>query len=157
MSDADVAPLGDGERKVLALVADTLIPAHPSRPSASGADVPTRWIDVALEARPDLLEPLRSALASLADVSPSTQADEVFARLQSLEPELLAALGTLVGGAYFLNPVVRDAIGYPGQEARTYDVGTDLPYLDMLERVVDRGPIYRPTVESGVPTQHQGT
>jgi hypothetical protein len=44
-----------------------------------------------------------------------------------------------------MNPKVRHAIGYAGQTPRPIDSAPD--YLDdgMLESVIRRGPIYRPT------------
>ncbi|MEE4024048.1 hypothetical protein V1Y59_13250 [Gordonia sp. PKS22-38] len=146
------ADLSQADRETFAIVADALIPSYGDRPSASGADVPGRWIDDALTARPDLLAPLREVLAAFADAEPAMPAPAVFERLQALAPELVGAVGTLTAGAYFLNPEIRARIGYPGQEARTYNPGADLPYLDMLERVVERGEIYQPTVESAAAT-----
>jgi len=55
------------------------------------------------------------------------------------------ALGVLTSGSYFLNPTVKDMIGYPGQvPSPAYD-DTET-YIDMLSAVVERGPIFRPTV-----------
>jgi len=45
-----------------------------------------------------------------------------------------------------MSPIVRDLIGYPGQEARALTDDTDM-YLEMLERVLVRGAIYRPIPE----------
>lgn len=140
--------LDDTERAVFAVIADALIPTHTARPSASGADVPTRWIDAALTARPDLAPALKEVIAACADVDPSAPASAIFTRLQGLRPELVGAVGTLTAGAYFLNPEIRQLIGYPGQEARPHNVHAELPYLGMLEKVVERGEIYQPTVES---------
>ena len=73
-------------------------------------------------------------------------------RRQSSSPELpgddpagFALLAELVPGAYFLNPRVREALGYTGQTAQPIDPQPD--YLDdgLLQSVIDRGPIYRPT------------
>ena len=49
--------------------------------------------------------------------------------------------------AYFLNPDMRAAIGYPGLEARPIDPDAAPDYLDdgLLDSVVSRGPVYRPT------------
>ena len=49
--------------------------------------------------------------------------------------------------AYFLNPAMRAAIGYPGLEARPIDPDAAPDYLDdgLLDSVVARGPVYRPT------------
>jgi hypothetical protein len=54
-------------------------------------------------------------------------------------------LAEFAAGAYFLSPKVREAIGYAGQTARPIDPAPD--YLDngLLESVIRRGPIYRPT------------
>jgi hypothetical protein len=54
-----------------------------------------------------------------------------------------------VPGAYFLNPDVRRAIGYEGQTGRAIDPHPD--YLDdgLLDAVIARGPIYRPTPAPG--------
>ncbi|MCF6389710.1 heme-binding protein [Mycobacterium sp. MBM] len=146
--DMSTPLLDDTERRAFTVIADALIPDHTSRPSASGAQVPERWVDVALQARPDLLGPLKETLAAFSDAGAHMSAPQVFDRLQGLAPELVAAVGTLTAGAYFLNPEIRQLIGYPGQEARVYNPEAEMPYLDLLERVVERGEIYQPTVAS---------
>ena len=47
--------------------------------------------------------------------------------------------------AYFLNPAMREAIGYPGLEARPIDPDAAPDYLadGLLDSVVARGPVYR--------------
>ena len=60
--------------------------------------------------------------------------------------ELFDAFSVLTAGAYLMNPEVKKLIGYPGQEERPI-TAEDLPdYLEMLEQVVLRGPVYRPTL-----------
>jgi len=52
-----------------------------------------------------------------------------------------------VAGAYFLNPEVRQAVGYPGQQAAPI-VPEDPPDYEqdgLLASVIARGLIYRPT------------
>jgi hypothetical protein len=70
---------------------------------------------------------------------------EFVAELQSKDPERFGLLAELVPGAYFLNPRVRAKLGYQGQNPRAIDPRPD--YLDdgLLQSVIDRGPIYRPT------------
>jgi hypothetical protein len=65
--------------------------------------------------------------------------------LQAQDPAGFGLLAELVPGAYFLNAQVRAQLGYHGQGARPLDSHPD--YLDdgLLESVIDRGPIYRPT------------
>ena len=50
-------------------------------------------------------------------------------------------------GAYFLNPAIRAAIGYPGLEARPIDPDAPPDYLadGLLDSVISRGAVYRPT------------
>jgi hypothetical protein len=55
-------------------------------------------------------------------------------------------LGQLIAGAYLMDPAVRQAIGYPGQEDRRLSDDTG-EYLDLLEAVVDRGEFHRTTPE----------
>lgn len=144
---ASAAELTSQERRLYTAISDALIPSYETNPSASDAHVPTRWIDEALRIRPDLVAPFRNVLAAFDKQGVPIAAEDVFARLEELTSESIGALGTLTAGAYFLNPTVRGLIGYPGQESREYSTGADLPYLDMLERVVERGEIFQPTVK----------
>jgi len=123
-------------------LADVLIPAFDGMPSATQADVVTYWIDVVLALRTDLGPAFFEALEH-AEGHPS----EAVARLIDERPDAFSALGTLTAGAYFMNERVRELIEYPGQTTR--DFVDELPlYLEMLERVDERGPIYRPTPDA---------
>jgi hypothetical protein len=84
---------------------------------------------------------LRQLLNLTATSDPAT----AIANLREKHPEAFAMFGEFAAGAYFLNPAVRQAIGYTGQTARPIDPSPD--YLDnnLLQSVIDRGPIYRPT------------
>ncbi len=94
-----------------------------------------------LNARPDLLEPLRAALRP--DLG-----DDVQARLDALgrdEPSNLAALQLVIVAGYYTDSDVRDRIGYPGQVAltlRSWEVPT---YIDegLIDAVLARGPVWR--------------
>jgi hypothetical protein len=47
-----------------------------------------------------------------------------------------------------MSPVVREKIGYPGQQSRPEadpDATPEYVANGMLQQVIDRGPIYRPT------------
>ncbi len=105
-----------GERGRLAALADALIPAAAALPSAGEAGVADRLLDQVLAARPDLAAGLHRALVP----SPAAPA----ARLAELAADrpALDALELVVAGGYYLNPAVRLAIGYPGQEARTLHI-----------------------------------
>jgi hypothetical protein len=130
--------LTDQDRQRFARLADVLIPAAEGMPSASQAEVPQRWLDEALRHRPDLEPRLHGALDVAADLPP----DEAIERLNTQHIPDFEALGTLAAGAYFLNPEVRTLIGYPGQVATPPRDDTDT-YIDLLERVVERGQVYR--------------
>jgi hypothetical protein len=129
------------ERAVLAALADVLIPAGEGFPSASDAGVAGEGLDHVLAFRPDLAAGLKKLLASAHGRPPS----ELVAELQRNDPAAFGLLAELVPGAYFLNRQVRARLGYEGQNSRPIDPRPD--YLDegLLQSVIDRGPIYRPT------------
>ncbi len=146
MNTIDAAPgfpLRPEEQQIYAQIADVLIPSSQGMPSASEVDVPTRWINDALRLRPDLRPALIAALTAGRGYPDARSAIQAVAVQR---PDLFAALGILTSGAYYMSPIVRDLIGYPGQEARALTDDTDM-YLEMLERVLVRGAIYRPIPE----------
>lgn len=131
--------LGGDERATLQAIADHLIPAAHGMPSA--ADVVTEArLQFVLRARPDLAEPLRTALR------PDLGSD-VTARLQALatEPGNLSALQLTIVGGYYTDHRVKDLIGYPGQmalELRSWEIPA---YLDegLIDAVLARGSVWR--------------
>jgi hypothetical protein len=129
------------QRDLLASVADVLIPASGGMPSASEAGVAGEGLDAVLTARPDMLEGLRDLLRLLEDQAPTA----AVASLRSANPPAYQLLGEVVAGAYFMNPKVRDAIGYHGQTPQTIDPRPDYLEDGLLESVIRRGAIYRPT------------
>jgi hypothetical protein len=134
--------ISDSRRAQLGAIADQLIPAGSGMPSASEAGVSGQFLDEVLAARPDLAAPLDAALASV-DGLPG---DEALASLRA-DPDGWGVLTAVVPAAYFLNPAMRAAIGYPGLEARPIDPDAAPDYLadGLLDSVVARGPVYRPT------------
>jgi hypothetical protein len=139
----EVGILTDEDRRLYGALADILIPHAEGMPSATEAEVPSRWLEDALRFRPDLETGLRTALEIATNRSPE-EAVEVLNRENAPAFE---SLGTLTAGAYFLNPEVRCLIGYPGQ-VETQPRDDMETYLDMLERVVDRGQVYRDESEN---------
>ena len=129
------------ERQLLAALADLLIPAGNGFPSASEAGVAREGLDQLLAVRPDLLDPLRTLLVRAKGRSPA----EFVQELQTNDPAAFGVLAEAVPGAYFLNPEVRAKLKYDGQSPRPIDPRED--YLDdgLLQSVIDRGPVYRPT------------
>jgi hypothetical protein len=129
------------ERRCLGELADVLIPAGEDFPSASEAGVAGDGLDQALSFRPDLADGLKRLIAAARGRSVA----EFVSDLQRTDVVGFALLAEFVPGAYFLNPRVREKLGYGGQTARSIDPHAD--YLDdgLLQSVIDRGPIYRPT------------
>jgi len=129
------------ERSILAGLADVLIPAGSGFPSASEAGVASAGLDQILEVRPDLAAGLKKILAQAQGRNPV----EFVADLQTKDTASFGVLAELVPGAYFLNPRVRSAFGYDGQSARPIDPRPDFLDDGLLQSVIDRGPIFRPT------------
>lgn len=130
--------LTDDERATYSAIADVLIPEAEGMPSASQADVPTRWVEEALKHRPDLEGGLHEALQASVGQAP----DAAVEMLNRDHIPAFEALGTLTAGAYFLNPEIRERIGYPGQVATLARTDMD-SYADLLEEVLERGQVYR--------------
>ena len=126
------------DRETLAGLADVLIPSADGMPSASEAGAAESLLDEVLLVRGDLEEPLRTIAAGARGKDPAAEV----ARLAAEEPELFEALTTAVAGGYFLSPDVRDRLGYPGQQAKKLEDDFD---QELLQPVIDRGPIFRPT------------
>lgn len=136
----DPASLDSEAREALNRLADLLIPPHEKMPSASEADADGVWVDRALQARPDLIEPFNALLRELQNEPP----EQAIRRLDKEDPERFALLTEIVAGAYFMNPKVRDLLGYPGQRAiPVHDMTEELD--ELVAPVMARGPIYRPT------------
>jgi len=126
------------DRETLAGLADVLIPAAEGMPSASEAGATGSLLDEVLRVRGDLEEPLATLTAAAANKDPRVEVD----RLKADEAELFEALTTAIAGGYFMSDHVRERLGYPGQQALQLEDDHD-PAL--LQPVIDRGPIYRPT------------
>jgi hypothetical protein len=96
--------LTPAERRRLAELADALVPAGDGMPAASHVGVHGSGADRVLALRPDLLAPVRRALATGASVE----------ELRRTDGEAFAALTSLVAAAYLTEPGVQRRLGYPG-------------------------------------------
>jgi hypothetical protein len=129
--------LNSEQRQVFATLAETLIPASDTMPSATTAEVSEALLDQVLGYRPDLVGALTAALDFSAGKDPEAALDGLSAE----EPEQFAALTVLAAGAYFLSPAVKAAMPYDAAPRPARD---DMDsYVDMLEHVVDRGFVIR--------------
>jgi hypothetical protein len=149
-----LASLDATERATLSAIADRLIPAAEGMPSAADVlgDDRLRFV---LNARPDLIGPLRAALRR-------ELGDDVQARLDALgrdEPSTLGALQLLIVAGYYTDRRVRELIGYPGQMALDLRSWEYPIYLEegLIDAVLARGPAWRDpatglrAVAAGVP------
>ena len=136
--------IGGAERAAFGRMAEVMLPGTDTMPSAGRAGVPGPRLDEVLEARPDLAEPLGRALRDLGDLGDSFSLENL-ARYLSVDEEAYSALTLCVGAAYYLSQEVRDLIGYPGQEARSFDPYEYVGWIDegLLDPVTERGPIWR--------------
>jgi hypothetical protein len=125
--------LDSTQRQVFATLAETLIPASDTMPSATTAEVSGALLDQVLGYRPDLVDALTAALESSAGQDPEAALDG----LSAGRPEQFEALTVLAAGAYFLSPAVKAAMPYDAAPRPAREDMED--YVDMLEHVVDRG------------------
>jgi len=135
-----LAALDVGRRAVFTAVAGHLIPAAHGMPSAAEVvgDDRLRFV---LTARPDLVEPLATALRPELGDEPAAR----LATLQHAEPAELAALQLAIVSAYYTDRRVRELIGYAGQEAIEVKSWLVPEYIDegLIDAVVARGPTWR--------------
>jgi hypothetical protein len=133
----------DEQRATFDALADVLVPATEHMPAASEVGVSGAGLDRVLRARPDLEASLARVLAGGPGRDPAARLRDV----QRDDPAGFEALALVATGGYYTDARVRDLIGYPGQTHDAARVATpDIDISDpMLQRVIARGPIYRPT------------
>ncbi len=124
-------------------IADVMIPEFEGMPRAAEAEGASQILRRILALRPDLKEDFMRGLRAAAGRAPTEGARD----LQKSDPAAYMAIGTVAAAGYYMSPSIRHLIGYPGQEKRAFDPDATPEYIDngMLQAVVDRGPIYRPT------------
>ena len=131
------------DRDTFAAIADILIPDAEGMPAASAVGVHEEVLDRILSLRPDLSEAFRRGIAYANGKDAKVAAEA----LNQEDAQALSAIGLIATAGYYMSPRVRDLIGYPGQERRTFDPDATPEYVTngMLKVVQDRGAIYRPT------------
>lgn len=131
-------------RATFAAIADVLIPEAEGMPSASQVGVHQEIVDRILGLRPDLREAFLRGLKASEGKDPADAASA----LNSGDPAALGAIGLVASAGYYMTPRVRELIGYQGQESRPEadpDATPDYVANGMLQQVIDRGPIFKPT------------
>lgn len=129
------------EIEALCRLADHLIRNTERMPAASRVDGGPEWLRHVLTVRPDLVPAVRQVVARVSATDPGA----VVADLRENDPELFLSVATVVAGAYYLNPVIRKLIGYPGQEPAFASPADHGFSDDLLGCVRARGPRYRET------------
>jgi hypothetical protein len=135
----------DRQRRArLAVLADRLIPAADGMPAPSSVEIGGSQLDLVLASRPDLEPALLRAVEAADGVDDGIA---WLAGLQARDPAAHDALVLAVVAGYYLHPEVQRLLGYPGQVAQEVSVAALPDYVSegLLERVYERGPIYRPT------------
>ncbi len=126
----------------LTALADVMLPAAHGMPAVSDVRAVESYLAQVLGWRNDLLQPLVRAVDAL---DPSSFTVDRLLALHEEDEDAYVALTTAVAACYYLSPVVRELIGYPGQVAKTYDpfAYTEWVAEGLLDPVVGRGPIWR--------------
>jgi len=135
--------LYDVLRHTFLAIADILIPEAEGMPKASQVGVGGEILDRMLALRPDLREAFLRGLRAAAGKPPVAAAEA----LNRDDPAALGAVGLVASAGYYMSPRVRALIGYPGQENRPADPDVTPEYVanGMLQLVIARGPIFKPT------------
>lgn len=131
------------QRARLAAFARLMIPGGHGMPSAETIDICNDPVNEVLTIDPTRIDGLTRFLALPGDLS--TMGD--IEALAQTDADGFADLGVVLANAYFMHPDVRAAIGYPGQEARDSSGGLTDDDRALLQPVIDRGSICRPTTD----------
>jgi hypothetical protein len=136
-------PLTDGEQATLLRIADTLIPAAGPNPKASDAEEFPAYLHLALAARADVFDAVLKAVNDIADVADDNLRDAL-KTMWANDKFTFDPLSSIIAGAYFMTPQVKELIGYPGQHrdpAGLEDAANELE-TGLLDPVLERGYIY---------------
>lgn len=114
------------------------LPAWRDMPDASRLGIENVQLEQVLKARPDLHAPLVTVLGRLQAPVDTTQ----IAALREASLAEFLALRALVCGAYYLDPLVKAALGYPGQQALTPSRG-GFGGEDLVVAMMERPKQYR--------------
>lgn len=121
-------------------IAERLVPSTDTMVGAGRVPDADAFVRRALASRPDLGEGLDDAVASCTD-----ELVAAAVRGEPVDSRGFDQVATLVIGAYYMNPVARRQIGYPGQLALEYDPMEYVSWVDegLLDQVLSHGPRYR--------------
>ena len=131
--------LSPAERERLGAMARVMIPGGVGQPAAEALGLEGAPVDAVLRIDPSRRDALRGFLALDGPVARLADVEALARR----DPDGFAALSVVLANAYFMHPETRDAIGYPGQEARDSSVGLGAEDMALVDVVAQRGPVFR--------------
>ena len=133
----------DEQREAVFVLAETLIPEHAGAPSADQAGLSALFLDQFFDLRDDLLP----AFLTIVDRADLEDARSFCDRLRADEPAAFDTLTFVIAGAYLLSPKARAWLNYEGQVGEAQDGSPQPEYAPggLLDRVRERGPLYRAT------------
>lgn len=137
------SPISTSDRNLIAEIAQVLIPAGASGPSAAEVDVAGGRLDEFFQQRPDL----KTAFVAIARRASGTDVDSFCRHLEASEPAVFQQLTYVIVGAFLLSPNACDWLGFTGLrgEFQTPTPNDDYRLHDLLAPVRSRPASYRPT------------
>ena len=109
------ASLSKAQREIIARLAAEILPGTESQPSAASIDIAGSPLDRVLRLAPETQHLLDHLLGAYSG-NPETF-------LEALSDDAFNALMTVICAAYVMDPEVRKALGYEGQQALTPNRG----------------------------------
>jgi hypothetical protein len=111
-------------------------------PAASEIDIVGGQLDLVLRSRPELEPHLVRALSRRGDDGDPV---EWITHLEAEDPEGYDATVLAIVAGYYMSPIVKELLGYPGQTGAEVSANVYPPYISegLLDELVERGPIYR--------------
>lgn len=140
MPEASLTP---EQREIFSAIADLLIPEYKNMPAASAVGTHADLIDGVLRHRPDLLEGVHRAVKRMESGVDSGAMQDLYDN----DRAAFDAVSLAASAGYYMSDIVWKRLGYPGQENAPFDIEPAPEYVreGLLDRVLARGPIYRPT------------
>jgi len=137
-------PLTEDELATLTALADTLCgPSNRVAPPSQHEEFQA-LLELALATRDDSFDAITAATAAARE----TEDREAWLRkLHDEEPKVFQALSAVLAGAFLMVPVVREAVGYPGQHRSPAKIEEAVDEISdgILDPVLERGHFFVPT------------
>lgn len=127
------------ERRCFGTLAALMVPGGAGMPGAEALGLAGAPADEVLRIEPAWSAPLRGFLAAAEGVTDMAGLEAV----ARANPDGFRALEVVVANACFMHPDTREAISYPGQEARDSSTGLTPEDEALLAPVIARGPLWR--------------